>query len=413
MGTVRRALEVYAEDGTTELFERGLYKLAARRILSRRVIRRDRLKCDCVASDSLWTYTPAERFHVKPPGGETPPETLREASGAYECAESFVCELQNVRLLGEHALTLLDSGNIAVEPHRPIEKRSRTFEVRFRDTCLQLGTSRVLRELMARESGRQSGSRMYDTAAHFVMRVPTNFGHWVLEYLPKIRGLWHYQEMTGREPVVLVDPDPPDWMTDSLALFGISSDQWVPIEGNVADVRTLVVPNTRYTHSYDYEPSPADRQWLRDEATRRLDTGGDSPKRVYISRQRRDSRRIVNFDEVSEVLASYGVEPIEMESLDFSEQVRVCAEADLIVGPHGSGFANAIWAHDATVLELHPPNHVCVDMFLLSRECELAYDYILCEDAWTEEGDNPAYRNLTVDPGLLESKLESVCASTP
>jgi hypothetical protein len=77
-------------------------------------------------------------------------------------------------------------------------------------------------------------------------------------------------------------------------------------------------------------------------------------KRVYISR--RDAKNARNFDneqDLIDVLKLYDFEMYELAKLPFLEQVKLFADAEMVVGAHGSGMTNIMFcSKDAQVVEI-------------------------------------------------------------
>jgi glycosyl transferase family 61 len=76
------------------------------------------------------------------------------------------------------------------------------------------------------------------------------------------------------------------------------------------------------------------------------DQGHQEDERIYISRRRAAKRRIVNEDELSEILGRYGFQTICAEELSFEQQVRLCSRARYIVSNHGAGLTNMLFMKD-------------------------------------------------------------------
>ena len=77
---------------------------------------------------------------------------------------------------------------------------------------------------------------------------------------------------------------------------------------------------------------------------------------VYINRR---TRRLKNEIETQNLLVALGFEIINLEDLSLDEQVCIFAKAKLIVGFHGAGLANLIYANKSTkVLEIVDKNCV-------------------------------------------------------
>jgi len=71
----------------------------------------------------------------------------------------------------------------------------------------------------------------------------------------------------------------------------------------------------------------------------------DAGRRVFVLRNRASIRRLLNQDEVAAVLqARLGFEAVDPAALTLDEQVQAFRGASVIVGPHGAGLANAVFA---------------------------------------------------------------------
>jgi capsular polysaccharide biosynthesis protein len=44
----------------------------------------------------------------------------------------------------------------------------------------------------------------------------------------------------------------------------------------------------------------------------------------------------------------FGYEPVFLEELNFADSVKVMMEAESVIGPHGAGWANALFCHPGT-----------------------------------------------------------------
>lgn len=79
-------------------------------------------------------------------------------------------------------------------------------------------------------------------------------------------------------------------------------------------------------------------------------------RRVYIKRGAR-MRGVSNEREVCEALVSLGFEILTLDDLSVATQVRLFAEADLIVGATGAGITNLIWCKPGTPVLVLASNH--------------------------------------------------------
>lgn len=188
-----------------------------------------------------------------------------------------------------------------------------------------------------------------------------NHAHWLMDVLVRV--------MLAREhlppDVTFIAPKalrPGQWT--SLEVLGISRERCVEIGWrDVWQVERLYMTPMSSYFGID-----------RPEANRRLRQlcwdacGIQTPKahrRILISRHDARNRRTVNAEELKDALAPYGFESVELAPLSFLDQVRLFAEAQIVVGT-GAGLTNVVFAPDGTCLfdicekTLHDPFFWCI-----------------------------------------------------
>lgn len=98
------------------------------------------------------------------------------------------------------------------------------------------------------------------------------------------------------------------------------------------------------------------------------------PKKVYISRGKSGSRRVVNEPELEETLKEFGFQKVYLEDLSFLQQVALFQNATEIFGQHGAGFTNLIFSTaGAQVFELFEPEFVNPCYAILADKLGLNY----------------------------------------
>ena len=83
-------------------------------------------------------------------------------------------------------------------------------------------------------------------------------------------------------------------------------------------------------------------------------------KKVFIDRS--DSKlghcKLINNNEIKYFLKSKGFKIIKLSNLNFKNQISIFNNAEIIIGPHGAGFANLVFCKKNTIIiELKPKNH--------------------------------------------------------
>ena len=87
------------------------------------------------------------------------------------------------------------------------------------------------------------------------------------------------------------------------------------------------------------------------------DAVGARRRNIFISRRLADVRRIKNEGEVTAMLESAGFASYCLEALPIKEQVELFASARTVVGQHGAGLTNLLYATGARVLEIFSSNY--------------------------------------------------------
>lgn len=168
-----------------------------------------------------------------------------------------------------------------------------------------------------------------------------NYAHWLYRYMMRLAALDDRADLASL-PFLVGDELKP-YQRDSLTMLGFGENDLITVPRNSAvQCSDIHVPVSlwstpgRISHGI---------QWLR----RRILESAEAPpgrpaRRIFISRRDAPSRRMTNEDQVMDALKPLGIERVELAALSFSEQVSLFAEAELVVGPHGAGFANLIFA---------------------------------------------------------------------
>ena len=92
------------------------------------------------------------------------------------------------------------------------------------------------------------------------------------------------------------------------------------------------------------------------------------------------NRRLKNEEAVFSFLAERGFERTRMDGLSVSEQARLFANAEAVVGVHGAALSNLLFATPGTkVVEIFPPGVVEVSYFAAATHSALGYHYLVGE----------------------------------
>lgn len=370
------------------LAERLRWWLLTRPVYTDRIDRTE-LRERAARSGRLWEGPPVETVTIDAPDGVSVPPALGAVTGTAQPAQSFVAEMRDVRVVGDRAVGFLDD-RVVFETASASEMY---LHFALCDLYDRLATDRdplaAYRTFRAVCDGRavlrSAESPIDDPPSTAAALIPNwrSFYHWVIEFLPKLRLLERYEQATGRRPALLIKPDPPQWMVETLELAGWGDDlvEWRWAGGRVD---RLVVPTHRNqflaTHDSrfgdDFDPAPQDVRWLADRMRSNVsDLDPDRfSDRVFVSRRDSSRRPVADEAAVVEALEPLGFESYALASLSVADQIRLFAGAEVVVGPHGAGLVNQIYAEECALFELFPEQTVRPYYFSLARQLGFDYD---------------------------------------
>lgn len=198
-----------------------------------------------------------------------------------------------------------------------------------------------------------------------------NYFHWITEVLPRV-------ELAKRANLLeadfyLVDCYKP-FQKQTLAKLGIPSEKIIePHNGLLIEAEELIVPSLATAESRRRTGS-----MLRDAFGISTSPPSSAERRIFVSRRVARTRRVANELHIEKQLAPLGFEFHVMEQYPLAKQIQLFSEASIIVGGHGAGLTNMIYAQAETqVVELAPSNYSRKCYAILSEE--LGHKYRLVE----------------------------------
>jgi FkbM family methyltransferase len=135
--------------------------------------------------------------------------------------------------------------------------------------------------------------------------------------------------------------------------LGIGAEAIVPLPMFTAAKCAEVTVFPRAFQRGGVAKDPGVFEWIRKRFVQ--DVVAAPERKIYVARQRAKVRKLANEPELVSMLKDLGFEAVFLEDLSFADQVRLFSEAKVIMGPHGAGLANMVFANPgATVVELAP-----------------------------------------------------------
>jgi capsular polysaccharide biosynthesis protein len=206
--------------------------------------------------------------------------------------------------------------------------------------------------MMARISGIRPLRRIHQTALVLCHAYEHNYGHWLLDCLPRL--LPWVGLLREKRLVALVRPLQ-GWQSRTLELLDVPRAAVSEVPEPSIICNDIIVPGLRA--SDDTQPAPARAVNLRPPAAAVIDTVDllregasatamvEQPERIYVSRRGVSSfHELHNEHEVEAAMSRLGFAIVRPETLAFDQQVVAFSRARVIAGPHGAGLTNAVFA---------------------------------------------------------------------
>lgn len=311
----------------------------------------------------------------------------------------FVAEVPDVAVTGENALCFSEDGRVILDTISSSKKLAEHVNSRIgRELCT--ATSNDLKLFRSFLEGKSPEGKRTISTACVLHSGWTNYYHWMLEHLLKLRGVALYEQETDDTVTLIIPPDPPSYVYESLELLGYND--YIEWDAQPSMVKQLVVPSFP-------EYTPKTLNWIRDQMFRDVNIECSSPEWIYVTRQNSGNRTVQNYNELLTVLKEYDISPVACEELPLEKQIQLFRNVKGVIGPHGAGLTNILWGTDLSVVELFSESGIgCY--FLLSRV--LNHDYIAYSGESATTTRQPQNSDIIVDPDALRAILDEAITTT-
>jgi hypothetical protein len=319
----------------------------------------------------------------------------------------YVAALQDVLVLPGSRLLFV--GGIARSDE--LEMAHRVFALRPKSWDMELLPGPVLRFPPAPIAGEEIEAGVHLTGEH-----EANYFHWIGEVLPRL----HLYESTATErdlPLLVSEGLHPN-LYDLLDRVRAPGRPVLRLARERCHrVRRLVYPSdvSRVLDVYDRAPG-LDTVYLpvaliadMAGAIRRTmeSPAGGGPRRLFVRRSS-TYRSLLNEPEIESLLAGEGFTSVEPGGLSVTEQVRLFADAEIVVGASGAAMANLLWCRaGAQVLVLHSDHPFKKYPYwdALARASGVRIGYLAGPRAHNVEGLFEAHDDFSIGPEELTAHI--------
>lgn len=265
----------------------------------------------------------------------------------------------------------------------------------------------------------QVGSLCVPRAALCAQRWGSTYYHWICDGLPRV-----LRALAARGDWPLLGYFPP-FAIDTLALLGVSQLRLLPLTDDERDPTSLYQVDELLLTPYVSCGRPAREELLSVRRALRLALASSSSScassptnaRHIVVVRRGGSRRLTNHDEVvaairqslpGEVVCEFG------EGVSMRATLELFAGARAVVGVHGSGLANLVFApDDAPLVELLSPGYANPCFWHLAAALGHPHWWVEAADASHSEHLPAMHRDVTVSPADVVATLLRALGCSP
>jgi capsular polysaccharide biosynthesis protein len=194
-----------------------------------------------------------------------------------------------------------------------------------------------------------------------------NYYHWNLDILPKFELLL---DKNIRHHCVLLPTvmSQKRYVSESLVMYGLTPIYY-DVSALVRIEKGLGVRFLGYDN-FDVQKKVSKRM----QSLIAMKPIDNTATKVYISRNDSTKRRILNEEDFISRLETMGFMCYDLSSMSWADQIRLFFHAEAIIGVHGAGLANIIYARSgSTIIEIQPKSSKNIAFKYISQKMQLNY----------------------------------------
>lgn len=202
-----------------------------------------------------------------------------------------------------------------------------------------------------------------------------NYFHALIDYLPRLY-LLDRKEYQNQEIKLLITHPLTELENLFLNKIKLNNIKIVSVSPDkLYEIEKLIFPTFMTVYDSGYLPKAYLGYLLPKIIPKR---SRNAKNRIFISRKlitEKRGRYIFNEDELMDLLSKYGFKKYNLEDISIQEQIELFYDAKHIIGSHGAGLSNMIFAKNATILELFPSQVILPHYYYMSKSLNHKYQY--------------------------------------
>jgi hypothetical protein len=380
-------------------------------LASQAVSSADALLADSFTRARAWTSRPAalvdqpvdvlEDLCVGPPDGSRP---WQEETAPYTSTALTYLRLRDALLFTESGMVMASPWTMVAETRgywsyglRPLPKTQRYLPDQMPQFRLANGRPRRLVD----------GPTL--SLCHMLIGA---YGHWFTDVAA---GIYDLLEPIRADRLRILAPPLAAWQRRTLELLGVPGSALIET-GDASIGGSDIVCHSFRAVDHGYKPTTISRELFQLLRAAKIERSNvETPRLIYLSRSDIGSpRNYVDAERMEVAIRKLGFAVLHPEKLTLDEQIAAFSRAEVVVGPHGSAFANIGFAPPgALVVRIAP------DYMKYQWVCGLVRHLhhrllILTAKSWkvdaNESPQRPLFlsrRNFSIDPELVVERVHA------
>lgn len=227
--------------------------------------------------------------------------------------------------------------------------------------------------------------------------------HWLSDCLPKLVIAHKYlQKFSLLLPSKLKNLD---FVSTSLDIFGVKNFEYINENETVLCNKIFLPFHTSISGDFNESVIKEVRRIFVEKIILKND---NLSQKVYISRKKANKRKILNEDEIIDILKKYDFQIVCAEDYPFLEQIKLFSSVKYLISIHGAGLTNMLFMSEGSkVMEFRKHDEDLTNCYFnISSALGLDYFYQLCES--NNALEKPHTADLIVEKALLIKNLEKL-----
>jgi capsular polysaccharide biosynthesis protein len=207
-----------------------------------------------------------------------------------------------------------------------------------------------------------------------------NYYHWLYDSLPRLKLCQPFFQNRATTKF-LIPENKLRFQKETLQYLGIHPDQQLS-----SKEFNHITPDLAIVTSHPNSKNNSVPKWityfLRENFLHLASGTSSKVPFIYISRDDNTNRRqLINEADLIEILEPYGFQTFTLSNLSFKEQVSLFANAKIIMGVHGAGFANLSFCKKGvSIFELFSQTYQPKMYASISKNLNLNYHSFISSD---------------------------------